>query len=203
MLRAHDGSCGASIPSDVGQQRAVQVGEPPPASDDVGHPLQLLAADRRLDVGHPVVEPDDRVLLEDHLVGAVAHSVADAHPVLAQQSELVVDSALSVVSIPPSPVVITLRGWKEKQAIVAVWSPDVLPSAVPPDLAADGARGVLDDGSPCSAATATMRGKVARHAHLVDAEDRLGPAVIAASTSAGSMLYVSRSTSTNTGVAPQ
>ena len=38
-----------------------------PARDDRGQARQLLAPDRRLDVRHPVVEPQHRVLLLDHL----------------------------------------------------------------------------------------------------------------------------------------
>ncbi len=48
--------------------------------------------------------------------------------------------------MPPSPVVITLRGWNEKQAMIAVRPADPLPLAVRADLGADGAGGILDHG---------------------------------------------------------
>ena len=110
-----------------------------------GQPLELLAADRRLDVGHAVVEAEHRVLLEDHLRAAVPHRVGHAHPVLAQQAELARPIPGSrVVSMPPSPVVITLRGWNEKQATSPCGRPILSHSPFQTDLAADRAGRVLD-----------------------------------------------------------
>ena len=48
--------------------------------------------------------------------------------------------------MPPSPVVITLRGWKEKQAISSVGLADRLPLSIDPDLASRGASGIFDQG---------------------------------------------------------
>ena len=46
--------------------------------------------------------------------------------------------------MPPSPVVITLRGWNEKQAMSPCGRPIFCHCPLPEDLAADGAGGVLD-----------------------------------------------------------
>ena len=58
-------------------------------------------------------------------------------------------------------------------------------------------------GRPCRRAIAHDCCDIARHAELMDAEDRAGPAVMAFAIAAGSMLNVAGSMSTNTGVAPQ
>ena len=53
-------------------------------------------------------------------------------------------SGSEVVSIPPSPVVITLRGWKEKQAIRPCGLPIRSQSPIHSDLAAGSAGRILD-----------------------------------------------------------
>ena len=106
--------------------------------------------------------------------------------------------------MPPSPVLITLRGWNEKQATSPCGRPIFSHSpfhriSLPIAQAASSI-----SGRPCRCAIGTMRAQVARHAHLVHAQDRLRAfGVIAGSISAGSMLKVCGSMSTNTGVAPQ
>ena len=58
--------------------------------------------------------------------------------------------------------------------------------AVPEDLAADGAGGVLDDGQAVAPADLDRRAQVAGHAQLVDAQDRLASrGVIARSIKVG------------------
>ena len=54
------------------------------------------------------------------------------------------NSGLDVVSMPPSPVVITLRGWKEKQAICPRGPSNWLPLSIEPDLASRRASGIFD-----------------------------------------------------------
>ena len=53
-------------PGKVGQPRAVAVGEGAAPGDQVGQPLQLLPADGRLHVRHPVVETGHNVLFKNH-----------------------------------------------------------------------------------------------------------------------------------------
>ena len=78
---------------------------------------QLHQADRRLDVGHPVVEAGLQVRLEHRLRAARAGPPrrrscrARAAGAAGRPS-----SASSVVSIPPSPVVSSLRGWNDHAA---------------------------------------------------------------------------------------
>ena len=77
--------------------------------------------------------------------------------------------------MPPSPVVITLRGWNEKQAIVAVRPADPLPVAVPRgSRCRSRRRRPRSSGRPWRVGDRDERGEVARHADLVDAQDRLG-----------------------------
>ena len=72
-------------------------------------------ADRALEVGHPVVEPEDiEVGKEPGLQAQVADLLGNAGAMVPQAFHAGIDPAVVVVTIPPSPVVITLRGWKEK-----------------------------------------------------------------------------------------
>ena len=76
--------------------------------------------------------------------------------------------------MPPSPVVMTLRGWNEKQAIVTVGPADPLPLpatriSLPAAQAASSIRA-----RPWRSAIGNERGEVAGHSHLVDGEDRAG-----------------------------
>ena len=147
-----------------------------PGDDPSGRRSQLLTADRRLDVGHPVVEAEHRVLLEDHLGRRVPDAVVHAHPVLAQQAELASSAASVVVSMPPSPVVITLRGWNEKQAMSPCGRPIRSHSPSQQDLAADRAGRVLDhrQAVPVGDSSESRRGRTGMP-DLVDGQDRLGP----------------------------
>ena len=71
-------------------------------------------------------------------------------------------SALDVVSMPPSPVVITLRGWNEKQAMSPTGTTDRLAIPVHADLASGGAGGVFDQRDSVTAATRRApRGRMA------------------------------------------
>src|SRR5207302_429 len=108
--------------------------------DDRRQPLQLLAPDRRLDVSHPVVVADDRIVLEDHLRRAVTYGIGHAHAVLAKQAEGAVE--LRVVRRDHAAVAgrQQLARMKREAGDVAAGPPDWLPLALPRDLAADGAR---------------------------------------------------------------
>jgi hypothetical protein len=74
--------------------------------------------------------------------------------------------------MPPSPVVITFRGWKEKRAIRPWGLPIPIPAAVHADLAAGSACGILDQGNAVATCDRNERGEIARHPHLVDRDDR-------------------------------
>ena len=89
--------------------------------------------------------------------------VRDVHAVLAQEAQARARSG-SVVSMPPSPVVITLRGWKEKQA--SAQRADGRPCS-----RADRAGGVLDD-RHAGGSRARGRVHVGGHADLVHQHDR-------------------------------
>ena len=66
--------------------------------------------------------------------------------------------------MPPSPVLITLRGWNEKQAMSPCGLPIRSQRAVPQDLAADCAGRILDDRQAVALGDRHHRGEVARHA---------------------------------------
>ena len=90
--------------------------------------------------------------------------------------------------MPPSPVVITLRGWNEKQATRRAARRSAASRPPMQDLAAEGAGGVLDHGRPWRSRDRHDRGEIAGHAHLVHADDARVSRVIASAIGAGSML---------------
>ena len=102
--------------------------------------------------------------------------------------------------MPPSPVLMTLRGWNEKQAMSPCGLPIFSHCAVPEDLAADGAGRVLDDGGCARARASTMAAR--SQGMPIWCTHRMARVfgVIAASMQAGSMLKVTGSMSMNTGV---
>ena len=145
------------------------------SGDDPGQPAQLFAADRRLHVGHAVVVAADRD--SPRRSPARCRGAACRAPTCragASSRKLASSSASAVVSMPPSPVVITLRGWNEKQTMSPCGAPirRQLPSSRISDPIAQAASSI--SGSPCARATAMIARQVAGHAHLVDAEDRPG-----------------------------
>ena len=73
--------------------------------------------------------------------------------------------------MPPSPVVITLRGWKEKQAICPWGFPIGSHCTIDPDLASRGASGIFDQGKVMATCHRHERMQVARHSHLVNCEN--------------------------------
>ena len=113
-------------------------------------------------------------------------------------------SGSSVVSMPPSPVVTTLRGWNEKHAMSPCGLPIFCHSPFQRISLPSGARRVLDDRQAVGVRDggATGRGRTACPIWCTT-RMALVRGVIAASMRSGSMLWVSGSMSTNTGVAPQ
>ena len=95
-------------------------------------------------------------------------------PCWRQQRNWLSHSALAVVSMPPSPVVSTLRGWKEKQAMSAVRPADLLPLPVPRISLPMAQAASSITGSACRRAIGRMARQVAGHAELVHAEDGAG-----------------------------
>ena len=117
MRLAYGGSYGVCRSGDAGQRRAVALGQPPAALQDLVEHLQLAEAERGLHVGHADVEAALGIALEDDVAGAVAREVRDVHRVRAQPPQALGDRRVVRRAImPPSPVVITLRGCSEKQA---------------------------------------------------------------------------------------
>ena len=158
------------------------------ARDDLRQALQLLAADRRLDVGHAVVEADDRVRLEDHLRWRRgARCRARSCRAGAAGGTCASQSALAVVIMPPSPVLITLRGWNEKQATSPCGLPIFSHWPSQQDLAADGAGRVLDHAAGRARCAIAHDAPPGRRACPSGARtgSRACAAVIAASISAG------------------
>ena len=102
---------------------------------------QLVDAERRLDVHHVVLEAghDDvvarRAGLREALPRVAVHAVE-----LSRETRSKI-SRLGVTSIPPSPVVMFLFGWKEKTEVVSKE-----PMRAPLVLGAGGVRRVLDHG---------------------------------------------------------
>ena len=77
--------------------------------------------------------------------------------------------------MPPSPVVITLRGMEREAGDVAVRPADPLPARHRQDLAADGAGRVLDQRQAMALRPIAQHARqIAGHADLVDAEDGPG-----------------------------
>ena len=105
--------------------------------------------------------------------------------------------------MPPSPVVITLRGWKEKQAICPARPADGLPLSVYPDLAARSARRILNEGDAMTICYARADWQVAWHAKLMNRQNGSGARGYGLKPRPGSTLKVVGSISTKTGVAPQ
>lgn len=105
--------------------------------------------------------------------------------------------ASSVVSMPPSPVVITLRGWKDQAASRAPWPTDLPPTVAPMPQAASSTRARSQ-----SAHTARSACTSAGTPPWWTAITALVLGVRTASTVAGVRLPVASSTSANTGRAP-
>ena len=105
----------------------------------------------------------------------MADGVGHAHPVLPPEAELRVPLGPSVVIMPPSPVVTSFRGWKEKQAT----SPCGLPirsQPAPTRISLPMAQAASSiTGRPWRRAIADDGRQVAGHPHLMDAKDRPGP----------------------------
>ena len=122
-----------------------------------GRRCKLLASDSSLDVGHPVVVPEHRMLLEDDRVRAVPLAVVHAHPVLAKQAERRVEFRIVGGQHPAVTGTDHLARMEREAGDSPVRPADLLPGAVPEDLAADCAGGVLDDGRPWPSATSRRR----------------------------------------------
>ena len=79
---------GTTTPGTAASRSLIARRQLPAPRDDRRQPFQLLAADRRLDVGQPVVEADDSDRLDDDLRRVMTHGVGHAHAVMPQQPEL-------------------------------------------------------------------------------------------------------------------
>ena len=107
-------------------------------------------------------------------------------------------SARDVVSMPPSPVVSSLRGWNDQAAISAP-APTGRPCAVEPAAQAASSTTAMPSGSH----SARIAPRSSGHAALVDGDHRAGARGDAPRRSWPAVrLPVAGSTSANTGVAP-
>src|SRR4029453_13681803 len=107
--------------------------------------LQLLPANRRLDVRHAVVVAQHGVRLEDHRTSTVSYRVRDTHPVLPKQSEPGVPVSIGSGDHAAITGAHDLSGVKRETRNVRVGSADTLPAILPANLAADRAGCVLHD----------------------------------------------------------
>jgi hypothetical protein len=110
-VRAHGGSRGTTTRLLDCSRTVYRCASSRRRGDDRRQPLELLAPNRGLNVGHAVVEADHRVLLEDDAIGRVADRVRTRSCRDAAADESVGRGRLvDVVNMPPSPVESSLRG---------------------------------------------------------------------------------------------
>src|SRR4051794_663793 len=76
---------------DVTEQFGITGGDCPTTSYQFRQPFKLFAANRGLNVRHPIIEADDKVVFEDNLCRIVPNRIRHAHAVLPQQPELAVE----------------------------------------------------------------------------------------------------------------
>src|SRR5690606_7013425 len=149
------------------QHSGVVGGPGAPAGDDRRQAFELLAPDRCLDVGHPVIVAANGIAFEDDLCAAVAQGVGHRHAVLSQQPEERVPLRVAGGDHAAVPDGDDLA-WVEGEARdVCVRAADAIPGGVRPYLGTDGASRVLYDrdvGAPCNLQDG---GEVTGHAHLV------------------------------------
>ena len=185
---AHSGSSGGTIPR-LSFSSWCSGCEATPRGDDLRHALQLLASDRRLDVGHAVVVADLGMRLEDHLWRGVAHGVGNAHAVLAKPAETGGPSRhcrqhAAVAGADD------LARMEREAGDVAVRLADFLPPAVPQRISLPMAQAASSISGQAVAPRTAGSPQVAGHADLVHAEDRPRARRDGGLDSSGSMLKV-------------
>ena len=134
---------------------------------------ELHPPDRGLHVGHPEIEPDFRIALENDFAGPVSHRIGHAHRMLPPEAELAIELRARGRDHAAVACGDDLPRVKREAGDVAVRLPDLLPPAIPQNLAAARAGGVLDDRNASAAADLDDAREIARHAELMDAQNRL------------------------------
>src|SRR5690606_11326995 len=99
--------------------------------DNFRQALELFPAHRRLNIGHPIVESERWIRLEDHLFRSMPLRIGYAHRVLAQQAEATVPIGIARRDHASVTRADHLSRVKGKAGRVRVRRPDLLPSAAP------------------------------------------------------------------------
>ena len=191
------------LDDDVREAEVSPIGLRRSARPDLAGPQQIVGAlhlhqaDRRLDVSHPVVESQLSKRGQETAVPVECRCRSSGLAVIAQAPGSPARPESEVVSIPPSPVVMAFRGWELKRPAV----PNV-PACRSPTRAPNPQAASSTTHNPCFAARAFIRSMSAHSPNRCTGMIPTVRSLIAASASAQSMLKVSGSMSTNTGVAP-
>jgi hypothetical protein len=127
-----------------------------------------------LDIGHPVVEPQLRVLLEDDGLRAVTRGVLHAHRVLSPEAKAPVKLGVVGRQHPAVTRGNDLSRVERETGHDSVGSSHALPTPVPKDLASRRASRILDDWQAQAAGDFQDARHVGREPHLVDAQNRPG-----------------------------
>ena len=168
-LRCRDDAGNAS------QQLAVRRRQRAAPLDDRGQTRELFTADRRLNVGHPVVEGLHRIFLEHDLGRSVTDGIWHGHAVLPQEAERRIQRRAARRQHATVARGQQLARVEREAGDVAVRPAHTLPSPVPQQLAADRAGRILDHRHAAALCDRQDRRELAWHAELVDDEDRPGP----------------------------
>ena len=153
LVRAQSGSVGNCTPR---RRSRSDVDERPPLGDERRQAAELNAADGGLNVGHAVVEAEHAVA--GPVVAPGAHARVDRRVARRHHATVAGGDELARV--------------EAEAGDVAVRAADALPFAVPAQLAACRARRVLDERHAAPPRDGCDGRDVARHSHLMHAQDR-------------------------------
>src|SRR4051812_7729022 len=151
-----------------GELHAIELGQVPPLFYHCRNALQLLATDRRLDVGQAVVETDLVIALEYDAAGGMALTVGHRHAVMAQPAKA--RGKLDVVGRDHA----AIAGGQELARMEgeaggdAEGAADLAPAFADADPAADRAGGIFDQCQTAAPGNLCDRIDPSRHAELVD-----------------------------------
>ena len=141
----------------------------PPARDDRVEAVELDDADRGLQVGHSVVVADLDVLLGRRqrawCRSAALTLIACSRSIRARAAH----ASFEVVNMPPSPVVMSLRGWNDHAAMTPLGADRTAVVG-----RAGRARGVFDHDDAAGIAQRPDGGTVGGYATLMDQDHRPG-----------------------------
>ena len=161
-------------PRNAGKLIGILGSEPPAPIHDLGKSPQLLAADRRLKIGHAIIVAQLGVGLINHFPRAVPDRVADAHPMLAPKLEFAVVVCIGGGQHAAVAGRDHLAGVKGETRDVADRLANLLPPTFPQDLASRSACGIFDHRNGMASCYLHDGQQVAGHAKLVHAQYCLG-----------------------------